>query len=454
MTDAVPLQYQYDEFEGLLNQKLAQCFEKKRPQRSFDNNNTKWYRKFTSYLVSLSKEGKVQRLVSRLLMNHVTTLNDKKVHKIRADKIKNVVETLSPEDCFSSKGFWKLKKSLNSKDLSKTSVIDNSGVEVYSDEAIVNAYRQEFQSRLATRPITPDLEQFQHLTNTLVQQLIEYYSNNPTEPEYSLEEVYESIVSFRDKKGKATGTDFIPIEIVSHGGDWLITTLWRLVNMMKRNVTIPNQFNNLSITAIHKNGSQKLLINKRGIFLSSVLCKLKERLIKNRIEKYLSKVNLLQAGSRNKRSTADCHFLIRGLIDHALYVNKPVYLTLYDYSQCFDSLWLQDSLLSLWKVGVRSEMLSLIWKLNEEAKILINTPNGNTEPFMIKTIVKQGSVLGSNLCSTSTAEFCNERITGGVNIGSLNLSSSLFVDDSTTIDGNADDKEQSHEEIEWFSKRK
>ena len=218
--------------------------------------------------------------------------------------------------------------------------------------------------------------------------------------------------------------------------------------MMKRNVSIPNQFNDLSITALHKKGSQKLLINKRGIFLSSVLCKLKERLIKNRIEKYLSEVNLLQAGSRNDRSIADCTFLVRGLIDHALYVNKPVYLTLYDYSQCFDSLWLQDSLLSLWKLGVKSEMLSLIWKLNEEAKIVIKTPNGNTEPFIAKAIVKQGSVLGSNLCSTSTAEFCNERTTGGVNIGSLNLSSSLFVDDSTTIDGNADDKEQSHEEMD------
>jgi hypothetical protein len=344
-------------------------------------------------------------------MTHLQTLTDKKTHKIRADRIKTVIETLSPEDCFSPRGFWKLKKSLNTKTSDASSIIDSTGVEVFSDEAIINAYMQEFKTRLSPREISADLQNFQDLTNTFVSKLIKFYSENPSEPPYSTEEISNAIISFNGKKGKATGTDFLPAEILSNGGSWLLENTWRLANRIKETVSVPVQFNNLSVTTLHKKGSQKLLVNKRGIFLSSVMSKLNERLVKNRVEPDLNKVNILQAGARSNRSSADCKFIIRGLVDHANYVNKPVYLTMYDYRQCFDSLWLQDSLLSLWNLGVKNEMLSLIWKLNEEASIVVKTPHGPTDPFTVYAFVKQGSVLGSNLCSSSTGEFCDKRST-------------------------------------------
>ena len=40
------------------------------------------------------------------------------------------------------------------------------------------------------------------------------------------------------------------------------------------------------------------------------------------------------------RSTADQTFLLRAAVDHAIYLDQPLFVTLYDYSQCFDSLWL------------------------------------------------------------------------------------------------------------------
>ena len=97
------------------------------------------------------------------------------------------------------------------------------------------------------------------------------------------------------------------------------------------------------------------------------------------------------------------------------------YVNLYDYRQCFDSMWLQDSLISLWQAGVKNEMLSLIMKLNEIANIVVNTLHGTTEKICAETIVKQGTVLGPILCSTSTAEFCGVKIDGGSTIGDLKI---------------------------------
>ena len=64
-------------------------------------------------------------------------------------------------------------------------------------------------------------------------------------------------------------------------------------------------------------------------------------------------------------------------------------------------------MITLWELGVRSELFALIFKLNEEAKIQVKTPFSLTNPFECSRIVKQGSVLSSNLCSASTAQVCD-----------------------------------------------
>ena len=56
----------------------------------------------------------------------------------------------------------------------------------------------------------------------------------------------------------------------------------------------------------------------------------------------------------------DQTFLLRSIINHAVYLSKPVFLTMYDFKQCFDKVWFEDALLSLWKLGVKNDMLKLI----------------------------------------------------------------------------------------------
>ena len=168
----------------------------------------------------------------------------------------------------------------------------------------------------------------------------------------------------------------------------------------------------------------------------------------------LAKVNILQAGSRTNRGPSDSLFLLNGMIDHAKYLKKQLFLTFYDYSTCFDSLWLEDSMISLWNLGVQNELFALIYKLNENSKIRVKTPFGMSEYFSSPRIVKQGSVLSSNLCSSSIAELCNTNITGGTMVGSLFISNLLFVDD--TFDANEDPAEtvESHNEVMNFSDSK
>ena len=78
---------------------------------------------------------------------------------------------------------------------------------------------------------------------------------------------------------------------------------------------------------------------------------------------------------------------------------------MYDFKQAFDSLWLEECIQSLKRLGVKEEMLALIYEMNAKATVVVRTPIGNAKPFQINSIVKQGTILGGILCSTSTAEY-------------------------------------------------
>ena len=179
---------------------------------------------------------------------------------------------------------------------------------------------------------------------------------------------------------------------------------------------------------MYKNkGSKKQLKFYRGIFLTIVVSKIFEYLIKDRIETKLNQVNLLQAGSRKNRGGPDNVFLLRACVDHFKLIKKPLFLTAYDFEQAFDSLWLEDCILSLKKLGVEKEYLQLIYNLNKTATVSVQTPYGVTTSFKSDPIVKQGSILGPSWCSSSTGEYCDTN--PGVCVGNLVISSLLFVDD-------------------------
>ena len=135
-------------------------------------------------------------------------------------------------------------------------------------------------------------------------------------------------------------------------------------------------------------------------------------------------------------------------------MNTPLYLAFYDFKQCFDKLWLDEALIALWDIGVKSKELTLINALNEKSTVIVRTPQGDTENFTKERIVKQRTVMGPMLYSVSIAEFCNHTVEGGINIGSMSIKALAFVDDVTTINNNYKVLHNTQNEMLLFSKRK
>ena len=114
------------------------------------------------------------------------------------------------------------------------------------------------------------------------------------------------------------------------------------------------------------------------------------------------------------KGIADNLFILRGVIDHSKYLQKDIWITFYDIEKCFDSLWLEDCINSLYGNGVKNDILDLIYKINHKDEIVVKTSFGDCNPIFVENIVRQGTVLGPVLNNESESYQ-----SGTVNIKSL-----------------------------------
>ena len=429
---------------------MDECFRVRR-----NKNKNRVHREYlTTYtaLTKFARGGKAQRRVASQYIKEIVKASVEKVADTQKKKIQTTLNNLTINNTFSPDRFWDLCKKARKGENVGTSIETEDGCELFGSELISNAYMNEFRHRLRKREMSDDLRNYESRTELLCKMYLDD-AENEKGPPYSKEELEK--VRKRLKKGKSPGRDQLPPEIFKEGGEQLQDSILDMFNQIKKINTIPHQWTQVQISTIYKNkGKRKRLLNQRGIFLKQILSKMYGTLNMNRAKEAMKLINKLQAGGQDNRSTADQTFLMRAAIDHAKYLDQPLFITLYDYSQCFDSLWLSDSLLSLLKVGVEREVVSILQTLNETCNIVVKTPVGMTEEFEMKSIVQQGSVSGSALCAASTAEIMEEDLGKGCQIGAAILKALAFIDDIATFCNDHENAYIAHSNVEWFSAKK
>ena len=156
----------------------------------------------------------------------------------------------------------------------------------------------------------------------------------------------------------------------------------------------------MKIKCIHKKGPKKKMDNKRGLFITNIVSKVYERLIKER-NKNCVKLSPLQTGGVEERSTIDNFMTVLAIIERNTYMGKATYVTFADVEKCFDKLWLEDGITDLWKSGMKTRDCMAIKKLNEIAEAVVDTPVGRTKEIILKNTVRQGTVNGPAICAVS-----------------------------------------------------
>ena len=154
------------------------------------------------------------------------------------------------------------------------------------------------------------------------------------------------------------------------------------------------------MTALHKKGPTDVASNYRPISLTSVPCKILERMVRRALTIHLDEHDLIakeQHGFVAKKScttnlleTVDC-------ISQALAKKKPVDVIYLDFAKAFDKVSHRLLLYKLAKYGIQDRLLAWIGdflSMRRQHVVLGDTCSDWTS---VKSGVPQGSVLGPTL---------------------------------------------------------
>ena len=153
------------------------------------------------------------------------------------------------------------------------------------------------------------------------------------------------------------------------------------------------------ITPVYKKGRKADPNNYRPVSLTSTVCKMMERLVRDELENHLEKQGLLSPSQHGfRKGSSCCTQLLEVIHDWAdiLKENKPIDVIYLDYRKAFDSVPYERLLVKLRAHGIRGKVGLLQWIKNflkdRELRVVINGVSSNAAS--VTSEILQGSVLG------------------------------------------------------------
>ena len=192
--------------------------------------------------------------------------------------------------------------------------------------------------------------------------------------------------------GKALGPDNISSEVLKLCNfDEIILSF---ANKLIIDGIKPEMWARLDLLPIPKSGDLSNTGNYRGISLTSVVAKMVNKMILNRIQPRIDPLlRKNQNGFRPGRSTIAHILAIRRLIEGDQRNNRTAVITFVDFKKAFDSVNRGKMMNILEAYGVPPNLLKAIKVMYEGTKAKVITSDGETDYFNISTGVLQGDTL-------------------------------------------------------------
>ena len=251
---------------------------------------------------------------------------------------------------------------------------NNLGQIITNPEMMKDLYLETFVHRLRHRPIKSDFEELKKLKEALFELRLRLVKQRKSKP-WSMSDLDVVLKSL--KKNKSRDPHGLFNERLKSGiiGSDLEDSLIVLQNGIKSKCHLPEFIQWANITAIYKGKGEKIdLENERGIFGVSLLRSILMRLIYNdKYEVIDSNMSDSNVGSRKRKNISNHIFVINGIIHDVLSTKKKksIDIQILDYKQCFDSMWLQETMNDLFEAGVQDDQLAVLFEANKEINLAI-----------------------------------------------------------------------------------
>ena len=345
------------------------------------------------------------------------------------NKINKVVAKLQSSNGINGPNMWEvLKKVKRKKEEPAVAIKSKEGKILEEPEDIKTRYLEHFGDLLKQpEPNNEEERRQEEIVECTFKKVLAEAEEKET-IFTTLEEVQDAMKFLKKKKSK-DGSGWNN-EVIMNGGEEMVKSLHKIFNKMEKERVVPEQWNQVIIKAISKPGSVLLMDNKRGLFITDVISKMYERIIKNRNQnKVRQYVSPLQTGGTKGKTTVDHVIVMSEIVRRNRKMGKKTYVVFGDAVKCFDKLWLKDCLLEMHNAGCNLQDIQMMYKLNNETEITVDTPLGKTKKLRVEEIVKQGTVLGPDLCCIETDAINKIGESQERNLGEQIIGILVFVDD-------------------------
>ena len=227
------------------------------------------------------------------------------------------------------------------------------------------------------------------------------------------------------KNHKSPGLDGLTAEILKKSHDVIVEKLSHLVNESLKSGTFPQVLKAASVVPIYKSGKKSIRENYRPISVLSVLSKVFERVVHERLYNFMDKNKLLyprQFGFRSKLSPIHALSDITEMIrDNS---NLDISCILLDLQKAFDTINHEFLLYKLEACGVRGVCLDWFTSYLRKRSQCVSINGKVSKPLLIDCGVPQGSILGPLLFIIYVNDFPTSR---------KNIIPFLFADDANCV---------------------
>ena len=199
------------------------------------------------------------------------------------------------------------------------------------------------------------------------------------------------------KDNKSPGVDGIPPKLLMETVEQISIPLARVFNLSLKEGVVPFEWKEANIIPLFKKGSRNKSENYSPVSLTSVICKLLERLIKDHMVDFLVKHKLLnssQHGFLKARSCLTNMLCFLEEITKWIDVGSPVDIIYLDFQKAFDKVPHQRLLLKLKAHGIGDSITDWIeqWLTDRRQRVVVDGEVSNWKSVL--SGVPQGSVLG------------------------------------------------------------
>ena len=196
---------------------------------------------------------------------------------------------------------------------------------------------------------------------------------------------------------KASRPDCIPVVVLKNCEPELSYILAELFNNCLKESCFPDCWKVSLVVLVFKNvGERSTAKNYRPVSLLSVVSKVFEKLVNNRIVDHLEECDLFsdfQYGFRSSRSTADLLTVVSDRIARASNRAGATRAVALDLSKAFDRVWHAGLLHKLNSYGISGEIFGLISSFLSNRWLQVVLDAKSSQEYPVNAGVPQGSIL-------------------------------------------------------------